>query len=55
MNDSSQVADLAISNYLNGVVGFDLAGPEYGHPPSKHIEACMKINKSESWFNNSCW
>lgn len=46
-NDSSQVADLAISNYLNGVVGFDLAGPEYGHPPSKHIEACMKINKSE--------
>ena len=45
-NDSSQVADLAISNYLNGVVGFDLAGPEYGYPPSKHIEACMKINKS---------
>ena len=45
--DSSDVADLAISNYLNGVVGFDLAGPEYGHPPSKHIEACMKINKSD--------
>ena len=45
--DSSEVADLAISNYLNGVVGFDLAGPEYGHPPSKHIEACMKIENSE--------
>ena len=45
--DSSDVADLAISNYLNGVVGFDLAGPEYGHPPSKHIEACMKIHKSD--------
>lgn len=45
--DSSEVADLAISNYLKGVVGFDLAGPEYGHPPSKHIEACMKIENSE--------
>ena len=44
--DSSEVADLAISNYLNGVVGFDLAGPEYGYPPSKHIEACMKIHNS---------
>ena len=45
--DSSEVADLAISNYLNGVVGFDLAGPEYGYPPSKHIEACMKIHNSD--------
>jgi|TARA_B110000263_G_scaffold41772_1_gene33657 adenosine deaminase len=45
--DSSEVAELAISNYFNGVVGFDLAGPEYGHPPSKHIEACKKINKSD--------
>ena len=45
--DSSEVADLAISNYLKGVVGFDLAGPEYGHPPSKHLEACMKIENSE--------
>ena len=46
-DDSSDVADLAVSNYLNGVVGFDLAGPEYGYPPSKHLEACMKINNSE--------
>ena len=45
--DSSEVADLAISNFLNGVVGFDLAGPEYGCPPSKHIEACMKIHNSD--------
>ena len=45
--DSSEVADLAISNYLNGVVGFDLAGPEYGYSPSKHIEACMKIHNSD--------
>ena len=41
--DSLEVANLAISNYSNGVVGFDLAGPEFGHPPSKHIEACKKI------------
>jgi adenosine deaminase len=45
-NDSLQVADLAIKNYSIGVVGFDLAGPEFGHPPSKHIEACQKINDS---------
>lgn len=46
-NDSSQVADLAISNYSRGVVGFDLAGPEFGHPPSKHLEACKKIEMSD--------
>jgi adenosine deaminase len=40
------VADLAIKNYSIGVVGFDLAGPEFGHPPSKHIDACEKINDS---------
>jgi len=45
-NDSLQVADLAIKNYSIGVVGFDLAGPEFGHPPSKHIDACEKINDS---------
>ena len=45
-NDSLEVADLAIKNYSIGVVGFDLAGPEFGHPPSKHLEACKKINDS---------
>ena len=45
-NDSLEVADLAIKNYSIGVVGFDLAGPEFGHPPSKHLEACKKINES---------
>ena len=44
--DSLEVANLAISNYSNGVVGFDLAGPEFGYPPSKHIEACKKIKNS---------
>ena len=41
-NDSLQVADLAIKNYSIGVVGFDLAGPEFGHPPSNILRHAKK-------------
>lgn len=34
------MARLAVAYHSQGVVGFDLAGPEKGHPPSEHLEAC---------------
>lgn len=45
-NDSYQVAELAINNLNNKVVGFALAGPEFMYPPSKHLKATNLINNS---------
>ena len=36
---SERVAALAVRYRASGVVGFDLAGPERGHPPSVHASA----------------
>lgn len=38
--DSAEVARVAVDLMDHGVVGFDLAGPEAGFPPSLHGEAC---------------
>ena len=45
--NSTEVAELAICNFGNKVIGFDLAGPEYNFPPSLHKEACNLISESE--------
>ena len=37
------VAELAVAFSDRGVVGFDIAGDEYGHPPKKHLEAFQYI------------
>ncbi len=37
--ETLRAAKLALHFQGRGVVGFDLAGPEYGHPPSDHIKA----------------
>ena len=37
--DSLEAAELAINFRSDGVVGFDLAGEEDGHPPKRHLEA----------------
>jgi adenosine deaminase len=34
-----RAARLAIRYQGQGVVGFDLAGAEYGHPPAQHARA----------------
>jgi adenosine deaminase len=39
-HDSVEVAKLALRHRRHGVVGFDLAGPEAGHPPGDHVAAC---------------
>ena len=36
---SLDVAELAVAFSTQGVVGFDIAGDENGHPPKKHLEA----------------
>jgi adenosine deaminase len=40
---SLEVAKLAVAYRNKGVVGFDLAGDEAGHPPKKHLEAFQYI------------
>ncbi len=40
---SLEIAELAVAFRERGVVGFDLAGDEYGHPAKKHIEAFQYI------------
>src|SRR3989454_6443889 len=47
--DSLEMAELAVANRERGVVGFDIAGEEAGHPPRAHIEAfqlCRRENFS---------
>ncbi len=36
---SREIAELAIRHRDQGVVGFDIAGPEAGNPPAMHLEA----------------
>jgi adenosine deaminase len=40
---SVEIAELAIRHRDSGVVGFDIAGPEAGYPPSRHLEAFQLI------------
>src|SRR5690606_33451117 len=44
--DSLEAAELAIRWRDKGVVGFDLAGGEYGHPPKKHVDAFHAIQRA---------
>lgn len=36
---SREIAELAVDFRTRGVVGFDIAGDEYGHPPKRHLDA----------------
>lgn len=47
--DSLEMAELAVAFRDRGVVGFDLAGEEAGHPPKAHLDAfqlCRRENFS---------
>lgn len=47
--DSLEMAELAVAFRESGVVGFDIAGEEAGHPPKAHLEAfqlCRRENFS---------
>lgn len=41
---SREIAELAIRFRDQGVCGFDIAGPEAGHPPSRHLDAFATIH-----------
>ena len=40
---SLEIAELAIAFADRGVVGFDIAGDEHGHPPKRHLDAFQYI------------
>ncbi len=42
-NVSLDIAELAVAFRTKGVVGFDIAGDEFGHPPKKHLDAFQYI------------
>ncbi|MFP4362538.1 MAG: adenosine deaminase [Spirochaetia bacterium] len=42
---SLEIAELAVNYRAKGVVGFDLAGDEFGHPPKKHLDAFEFIRR----------
>ncbi|GAA4941258.1 adenosine deaminase [Streptomonospora halophila] len=44
--DSLEIADLAVRYRHRGVVGFDIAGPEAGFPPTRHISACEHVKRA---------
>jgi adenosine deaminase len=43
---STAIAQLAIRHRDHGVVGFDIAGPEDGHPPSRHLAAFNLVHEA---------
>ena len=42
---SLEMAELAVNFRDRGVVGFDLAGDESGHPPKRHLEAFQFLHR----------
>jgi adenosine deaminase len=40
---SLEIAELAVGFRDRGVVGFDIAGDEFGHPPKRHLDAFQYI------------
>ena len=42
---SLEIADLAVRWRDRGVVGFDIAGAEAGHPPTRHLEAFNHVQR----------
>ncbi len=48
--DSLEAAELAIRWRDKGVVGFDLAGGEAGHPPKRHLEAFHAIQRANFYI-----
>lgn len=42
---SFEIAEVAIRHRDNGIVGFDIAGPEAGFPPTRHLDAFQLVNR----------
>jgi adenosine deaminase len=42
---SLEIAELAVRHRETGVVGFDIAGPEKGFPPTRHLDAFQYVQR----------
>lgn len=40
-----EIAELAVRHRGGGIVGFDIAGPEAGFPPTRHLDAFQLVNR----------
>ena len=47
---SREIAELALRFRDRGVVGFDIAGAEAGHPPSRHLDAFELMRANNAHF-----
>ncbi|PZS02257.1 MAG: adenosine deaminase [Pseudonocardiales bacterium] len=45
-----EIAELAVRYRDAGVVGFDIAGPEAGYPPSRHLDAFEYLRRENAHF-----
>ena len=43
---SVEIAELSVRHRDEGVVGFDIAGPEAGFPPTRHLDAFQLIHRA---------
>ena len=47
---ATEVAELAVRHRHDGIVGFDIAGAEAGHPPTRHIAAFQYLQRANFHF-----
>ncbi|RCV49665.1 adenosine deaminase [Marinitenerispora sediminis] len=47
---SQEIAELAVRYRDVGVVGFDIAGAEAGHPPTRHLDAFEYLRRENAHF-----
>ncbi|WP_427385621.1 adenosine deaminase [Janibacter sp. G56] len=47
---SREIAELAVRYRDQGVVGFDIAGAEAGHPPTRHLDAFEYLRRENAHF-----
>ncbi len=47
---SQEIAELAVSWRDRGVAGFDIAGAEAGHPPTRHLDAFEYLQRENAHF-----
>ncbi len=47
---SNEIAELAVNWRDRGVAGFDIAGAEAGHPPTRHLDAFEYLQRENAHF-----
>jgi adenosine deaminase len=47
---SRNIAELTLRYRYDGVAGFDIAGPEKGHPPSRFVDSFQLLRRSGAYY-----